>query len=154
MAEFTPINTQEEFDAAVRARLERERGKFADYDDLKKKVGDYEGQLSDYAKQLNEAQQVAGAHEKTIEQLQATIKGHELSAAKTRVALANGLPYELAGRLVGQTDEELAGDAQALCKLIGRQNPPALPLRDTSPREIDNEDAALKQMLRGLKGEE
>lgn len=30
MSEFRPITTQEEFDAAIRDRLERERNKYAD----------------------------------------------------------------------------------------------------------------------------
>ena len=35
---FEPINTQEEFDAAIKARLERERAKFSDYDELKEQA--------------------------------------------------------------------------------------------------------------------
>ena len=50
MAEFTPINTQEEFDAAIGARLKRERdtitAKYADYDDLKGKVASLETQVN------------------------------------------------------------------------------------------------------------
>lgn len=36
--EFTPINSQEELDQAIRGRLERERSKFKDYNDLKSKA--------------------------------------------------------------------------------------------------------------------
>ncbi len=44
MAEFTPITTQEEFDAAISTRLEREHKKYEGYlspDDVQKKYADY-----------------------------------------------------------------------------------------------------------------
>ncbi len=39
---FKAINSQEEFDAAIQSRLARERGKFADYGDLKTQVEGFE----------------------------------------------------------------------------------------------------------------
>ncbi|MGN0076315.1 MAG: hypothetical protein ACI38Z_05000 [Parafannyhessea sp.] len=57
--EFEPIETQEDFDRAIKARLERERAKarehYADYDELKEKAGKLEeaerkiGELEDAA---------------------------------------------------------------------------------------------------------
>jgi hypothetical protein len=40
--EFTPITSQDEFNKAVAKRIERERGKYADYDDLKNRVSQFE----------------------------------------------------------------------------------------------------------------
>lgn len=40
MSEFKPITTQEEFDAAIKERLSREKAKYADYDQLKSLVED------------------------------------------------------------------------------------------------------------------
>lgn len=45
MAEFTPINSQEEFDAAIASRLERERAKFSDYETLKTNAANLQTQL-------------------------------------------------------------------------------------------------------------
>ena len=44
--EFKPIETQEAFDAAIKERLERERAKFADYDELKSGAAAKEGELA------------------------------------------------------------------------------------------------------------
>lgn len=52
MAEFKPITTQEEFETAVNARLQQELAKYSDYDDLKKKNGDYEKTLAANSKTI------------------------------------------------------------------------------------------------------
>lgn len=59
-SEFTPITSQEEFDKALSKRLDRERAKFADYDELKGKVKESDRQrkaaMSDTEKALSEAE--------------------------------------------------------------------------------------------------
>ena len=49
MAGFEAITTQEQLDAVIKDRLERERKtlteKYSDYDDLKERVSDYEKQI-------------------------------------------------------------------------------------------------------------
>jgi len=63
----TPAETQEklltqaEFEEALKKRLERERKKFADYDELKTKASEYEAQLE--AKRLSELSEVEKAQE-------------------------------------------------------------------------------------------
>ena len=56
MSNFKIIETQEELDAVIKARLSREREKYADYEDLKKQLADFEDlkkQLADFeAKEL------------------------------------------------------------------------------------------------------
>lgn len=42
---FKPITSQEEFDKAISARLQREKAKYADYEDLKSKVSGFESKL-------------------------------------------------------------------------------------------------------------
>ncbi|MEG1873329.1 MAG: hypothetical protein RR194_04715, partial [Ruthenibacterium sp.] len=49
MAEFTPITTQEQFDAAIGERIKREREtiakKYEGFDDMKGKIADYENKI-------------------------------------------------------------------------------------------------------------
>jgi len=56
---YAPPATQAELDRIVESRLARERAKFADYDDLKSKVGEYEtwqqSQLSEQEKAVQAA---------------------------------------------------------------------------------------------------
>ncbi|MFT0822890.1 hypothetical protein VYS16_12435, partial [Streptococcus agalactiae] len=48
MSEFKSITSQEELDAIVKARVAREREKFSDYEELKKKVADFETKEAAY----------------------------------------------------------------------------------------------------------
>lgn len=47
----------------------------------------------------------------------------ELKALKFEVAYDEGLPKELVGRLVGNTEEELRADAKSLLALVGEKGP-------------------------------
>lgn len=138
MGEFAQINTQEEFDAAIKDRLERERQKYSDYDDIKK--------------QRDAALNAVAEHEKTISQLKGDIDGLKLDAAKTKIAHELGLPQELASRLTGATDEEIRKDAESMSVLF-RSQTPVLPLADTTPKVDDDADKNLKNLLHNLRGE-
>ena len=132
---FTPINTQEEFDAAIRDRLERERGKYADYEDLKT-------QVSTLTTERDTAlQQVADRDAK--------IAKYETDSVKTRIAREKGIPAEMAHRLTGSTEEEIAQDADAMAKIFQTAKG-AAPLFDNSQPVGDDKDAALKQLLQNL----
>lgn len=136
MAEFKPIMTQEDFDTAINARLERERSKYSDYDTIKSDLGTLRGKLS--------------AKEAEISTLQGKVKGYETDSVKTRIALETGLPLELRSRLTGETEEEIRADATKLAKLFVQQKDPA-PLRDTEPPVADEKTAAYKSLLNNLK---
>ena len=92
MSEFKPINTQEEFDAAIKDRLERERGKYADYENLKTQVGTLTTERDTAVQQLGDAN--------------AKIKTYETNSVKMRIAQAKGIPAEMALRLTGETEED------------------------------------------------
>lgn len=140
MEEFTPITTQEQFNAAISERLKREREtlarKYGDYDDLKKKVADYEKQIGDLTRAANDAAAKYAGYDEQLAQLQAKVTGYETASVKTRIAHETGLPYELAGRLSGDTEEDIRKDAESLSKLLGQSQGgrrSAPPLRDTEP---------------------
>ena len=56
MSDFTPINTQEEFDAMIKDRLARERAKFADYEDIRTQLADAQGKIADFEKAIESNQ--------------------------------------------------------------------------------------------------
>lgn len=153
MGEFKAIETQEQLDAVLGERLKREREtvrkEFEGYlspEDVTKK---YAGYLSpeDVTKKYKGYLSPEEAAKKD-----AQIKGYESFSVKTRVAHEVGLPYELAARLSGETEEDIRKDAEGLFKLIGDQG--AAPLASTE-RGVPKNDtrAALKGVLDGLKGE-
>lgn len=132
---FNPINTQEEFDAAIKDRLERERGKYADYEDLKTQVSTLTTER-DTAKQ-----QLADANDK--------IAKYETDSVKTRIAREKGIPAEMAHRLTGSTEEEIAKDADAMAQIFQAAKG-APPLFDGSQPVGDDKDAGLKKLLQNL----
>lgn len=141
MSEFTPINTQEEFNQRISQRLEEarnaERQKFSDYETMKK--------------DLETAKADAQKKDETITDLQKQLKGSRAELAKTRIALEKGLPVEMSGRLNGETEEEIRKDAESLSALFGRRNP--APRRDPEPGAGNGKDKALRSMLAELKNQ-
>ncbi len=129
---FTPINTQEEFDAAIGERLSRDRESQAKKyegwtspEDLKKITDAHEAEI----KKLTDA---AAESETKIKNLNEEIaKGNTYRAdlEKTRIAIAQGLDIKYADRLRGETREEWEADAKDLAKdfaaYASAQNQPA-----------------------------
>ena len=150
MAEFTPINTQEELDKVIASRLQRERdtvGKQyqAQLDEQTQKVTGYETQIEGLNKQI----ETLNSQVKEIDGLKSQIRAYETSSVKMRIAREMGLPYELAERLTGDDEKAIREDAESLGKLIRRQSGPA-PLFTPEP-EASGKDARLKNLLAELK---
>lgn len=112
--EFKAITTQAEFDAAIQARLDRQKKTVTD--EVKKQ---YEGWISpDDAKksadQIAQLNAQIGTLTQQVTDLTAKNTAAELGAMRTRIAHETGLPFELADRLNGSTEEEIRKDAEAL----------------------------------------
>lgn len=152
MSEFKAIETQEAFDEAIKERLSRaersveEKYKgFLSPEDVEKK---YSGYLS--PEQVEEKYKGYLSPEE-VEKKDSAIKRYETDSAKTRIALENELPYEMASRLSGETEEDIKKDAEAFAKLLKAQKG-APPMKSTET-SVDSKKAAMKKMLDGLKGE-
>lgn len=138
MAEFTPIKTQAEFDAAIAERLSRqEKSLAAKYEGMMPaaevaalKQG-YEKTIQDLTEKLQKAGETADGSAKQIGDLQAKVRAYETDSAKTRIALELGLPWQMAGRLSGNTEEEIRKDAEALRGFMSSGKPVA-PLANPS----------------------
>lgn len=104
--QFEAITSQEDLDRIIQTRLERERKKFADYDEAKAAQARL-AELEEANKTAEQKQQEALA--------KAERELNELRTAKARaeVAAAKGVPAEL---LTGSTAEELEAAADALIK--------------------------------------
>lgn len=156
MSEFKTIETQEEFDAAIKARLDRNTKTVTD--EVKK---GFEGYISpDEAKKLNDqitslTAQTEGLRQQLTERdgsiadLTAKNKAYETASVKARIAHEKGLPYELAERLSGETEQDIAADAEKLVQFVGSQKP-AAPLyapQGGGTSAVSGADAALMAML-------
>lgn len=129
--EFTPINTQEEFDARVTEL-------YGDVNDLQGKINTHTQTIAD--------------RDKTIAELQGQIKGYETNALKRRIAGEKGIPAEMAARLSGETEKDIRADADAVAAMIRTLKGPA-PLHDPMPKDPDPKNASLTNMLHELRGE-
>ena len=120
MSEFKTIETQEQFDAAIGERIKRERktieSQYEGYlspGEVEKK---YEGYLS--PDEVEERYKEYLSPEEAAKK-DAKIRGYETDSVKTRVAMETGLPYAMARRLSGDTEEAIRADAQSLLDAMG-----------------------------------
>lgn len=148
MSDFKPITTQEEFDAAIKERLSREKAKYSDYDQLKSRVTELETENVDLKSTIEANNQSKADADKQLEEMQSKIAGYETASLRTRVALQ----YDLADRLQGTDEESLKADAE---RLAGYMKPKESipPLKTNEPNLGDDKDAALKGMLHKMRGE-
>ena len=152
MSEFKPITTQEEFDAAIKARLSREKEKYGDYDQLKSRVEELEKENGGLKSTIEANNQTKADADKQREEMQSKIAGYETASLRTLIALQHGLPYDLADRLQGNDEESFKADAERLAGFMkSKESIP--PLKTNEPSLGDEKDAALKGMLHKMRGE-
>lgn len=126
MAEFKPITTQDELDAVLKDRIAREAAKYADYETLKaakKELDELKGKkldekLSALQADYDKAKSTLADHEKIVTELTTRATKAEHSLKQREIAQANGIPYELADRIGGTTEEEMKKDAETLAKFV------------------------------------
>lgn len=148
---FKPIETQEQFDAAIGDRIKREgdkvRKEFEGYlspEDVAKK---YEGFLSPEQEKEKYKNHMSP---EDVAKKDAIIKQHETNSAKMRIAHEMGLPYDAVGFIQGDDEEGIKKSAEALKGLVGAGDVPPL----ASPEGGDGStDVELKKLLKGLEGE-
>ncbi|HEM6012213.1 TPA: DUF4355 domain-containing protein [Streptococcus suis] len=152
MSEFKAIETQEQLDTIIKARLGRLREQYADYDELKSRVSTLEAENAGLKETVAQSNQTAADFESQIEGYKSTIAGYETAKTKTTIALKYGLPIEFADRLQGEDEESLTADAERFASFMKPQAP-IPPLKDIEP-EVKGEDAAWRHVIKDLnKGE-
>ncbi|MBF6333438.1 hypothetical protein [Nocardia transvalensis] len=107
--EFTPITTPERLNEIVAEHIARERAKYADYGEFKRKAAD-----------LDKAEQRA-------QEAEARAAKAELAVLRGDIARDHGLPAEA---LAGGSEEELRAHAAVLVGLFGDRSGPRGPEPD------------------------
>ncbi|HEL0792528.1 phage scaffold protein [Streptococcus equi subsp. zooepidemicus] len=151
MSEFKIIETQEELDAVVKASLAREREKYADYDQLKTRVTELESENGALKNAAEASKTALSERDSKIADFEKQVAGYEKATLRTRIALANGLPYDLADRLIGDDEAAITADAERLVGML-KPSEPTAPLKDNEPA-IEGGNAGIRSMLQELKGE-
>lgn len=148
MPDFKPIESQEALDAIIKDRIERAKKSAAD--ETAKK---YEGYLSPddvkkHTDQITALTDKLKESETKIADLTAKNSAYEIASVKTKIAHEVGLPYELADRLSGTTEEEIRKDADALSKFA--MHPQATPSFSAETPPAASADAAYRALAHDL----
>lgn len=145
MSEFKEVKTQEELDAIIGNRLQRESEK---YEDKIQKLNDQiasleedkktlQGQIDDHSNNLHK-----------IQDLESKVKAYETNSVKMRIAHELGIPFELANRLTGEDEDSIRKDAEGMSKFMKGDNYVA-PLSDPEGNQKIKNDG-YKSLLEGL----
>lgn len=116
--EFQAIESQEDFDKAIQARIARERAKFSNYDQLKADAAELA--------QIKESQKTE-AQKATERQTELERENAELKVSKLRADVAEAKSDPEKGLIIpasllsGSTQEELEKSADALIAFRGEQ---------------------------------
>lgn len=119
---FVPITTQEQFDEAIKARLNRERAKYAGYEEYKAKAAEYE----QYKATAEQSKAATGTELDSVKQqlaaAQAEIAGYKAKAERDawnmQVAQESGLPVSLIADFGADSLDELKAKATRAAQAV------------------------------------
>lgn len=156
MGEFKAIETQAELDTIVEGRLARQKESYdkqlADYEQLKKRNAKLESESTALNASMEDLKSKNSMNDQTVADLNAKIAGYETANLRTKIALENGLPFDLANRLVGEDEASLKADAERLAGFM-KPNDFVPPLRNPESNEEKNknsQDSAYRELLENL----
>ena len=149
MTEFKVIETQEQLDTIIKARLDREKSKYADYDSLAEKIKNLETENLNLKDTISAKEESESTNLNRIAELEKSVSGWETKALKQQVAIKYGLPFDLADSLQGDSEESLNEDAERLASLVNVKNY-TQPLADTEPNVTGGVDAAWRDVVKNL----
>lgn len=155
---FKAIETQEELDRIIGERVAKEKERLernspfkAELDQLKTAKADLESQVGTLQSTIEQSKAGQEDYTKQISDLTSKVAGYETANLRTRIALQNGLPYDLADRLVGEDEESIKADAERLSSFVTKQH--LAPLKDVEPNIQKDENSAYRKLVEGLKTE-
>lgn len=136
--------SQEELNSIISDRLNKEKEKYEkQISELNAKTESYEKQIATFTSQLEDVNKKAATYESEIKERDDKIHAYESQSVKMRIAHEIGLPYELAGRLSGETEEELKADAESM-KTLMNLSTTQMPRKSTEPVKEDDLEAAYR----------
>ncbi|EPF4429084.1 capsid assembly scaffolding protein Gp46 family protein [Escherichia coli] len=150
MSDFKPIETQDALDQIIKERLKREQEKFADYEAIKTRNKELETEVNILKSTIEETSNAEKSHEQIVADLNKKIAEYETASLRTRIALQNGLPIDLADRLVGDDEESIKADAERLAGFVSKKQQTPPPLKNIEKHPEDSKDGAYKSLIENL----
>lgn len=151
MTEFKVIETQEQLDAIIKSRLDREKAKYSDYDTLTEKIKNLETENTNLKQAITDKETSESTTASKIANLEKDVIVWKNKSLKQQIAMKNGLPFDLADRLQGDNEESLNEDAERLASLVSVKNY-TQPLADKEPAfEEKGVDSAWRDVVKNLR---
>ena len=151
MTEFKVIETQEQLDAIIKSRLDREKAKYSDYDTLAEKIKNLETENTNLKQAITDKETSESMNLTRITDLEKDVTSWKQKSLKQQIAMKNGLPFDLADRLQGDTEESLNEDAERLASLVSVKNY-TQPLADKEPAfKEKGVDSAWRDVVKNLR---
>lgn len=151
MTEFKVIETQEQLDAIIKSRLDREKAKYSDYDTLVEKIKNLETENTNLKQAITDKETSESMNLTRITDLEKDVTSWKNKSLKQQIAMKNGLPFDLADRLQGDTEESLNEDAERLASLVSVKNY-TQPLADKEPAfKEKGVDSAWRDVVKNLR---
>lgn len=151
--EFKIIETQEDFDKAIQKRLaqkdKEQAEKYKEYmspDDVTSLKSEYDKKLQELNDALTKANEKIAGNDQVVSELTTRATTAESDLLKSRIAHESGVPFELAGRLVGNNAEELKADAEKFASFLAPKSAPPLYTSDPSGSKNGDMAAMLNQI--------
>ena len=160
MAEFKPINSQEEFDKAIAERLGRIKKqyeeKYSDYESLKDIQSKYDAlstehsstskQLETMSSQYSELKNSVDKFKQDIADRDAAIETFKKNEMRIKAARTARIPLELAEKINGSTEEEMMEDAKFLSSFLGKKG--GEPFYSNEPSGEPDADTELREFIK------
>lgn len=107
--------TQSELNAILTDRLNRERGKYSDYEELKSKAAQFDAAEEARKTELQRATERAEALQKKLDEI---TQANEIRTMKEKVAKETGLPADMMEFLTGADEEACLAQAKKLAERV------------------------------------
>ncbi len=139
--EFTPPATQADLDRIIAERLNRERAKYADYQDLRKKAEQFDQLQESQKTELEKAIARAEKAERDAAEYKQSI---QVTDWKQQVAKEHGVPVEA---LRGATLEQLTEHAEQLKALMTPDNRRTVIINEGEPKSLPLNGTGIEDAL-------
>lgn len=150
MSEENKMFSQEELNSIISDRLNKEKTKYEEQlKNMEAQNTSYKDQIAKFNTQLEEINKKVAEHEAAMKEKDAKIHDYETQSVKMRVAREMDIPYELAMRLNGETEDDIKKDADII-KALFNQAKPSQPLGSTETSSGTNQEAGWRQIADSL----
>lgn len=149
--EFTPIESQEQFDAMVKERVERAKKSAAkeyetqlkDLEGIKEQLATKDEEITALKAKIGDFESEKKSSEESYQSMQKELSELKLKALKTQIAMDNNLPTDMADRIKGDDEEAMRADAQKLASYVNRKVAPSF---KTEEVPSDPAEAGFREM--------